>query len=195
MLCQKHSTLIYFSFLNQHEKKNCLLEIFAHAIVWNHGVLQNHIMYTNLILYEFVAQFLDVKTWSLASIISGVARGCGWQHIGAYVNLSAFYLFGIPVAVVLGFLLHLRGKGLWIGILGGAIVQTILLAIVTSCTNWQKQVCSSFYHLLTYRYGYSVSKGYNFCALRYRKLMLIHPRHFTISTCSLRVYVESRVSS
>ena len=81
-------------------------------------------------------------SFSLLFSFSGVARGCGWQHIGAYVNLGAFYLFGIPVAVVLGFLLHIGGKGLWIGILGGATVQTILLSIVTSCTNWQQQVCS-----------------------------------------------------
>ncbi|PPS06599.1 hypothetical protein GOBAR_AA14053 [Gossypium barbadense] len=69
----------------------------------------------------------------------GIARGCGWQHIGAYVNLAAFYLVGIPVATTLAFWLHLRGIGLWIGIQVGAFTQTILLAIVTSCINWEKQ--------------------------------------------------------
>jgi hypothetical protein len=44
------------------------------------------------------------------------------------------------VAVVLGFVLHLRGKGLWIGILAGTTVQATLLALVTAFTNWQKQV-------------------------------------------------------
>ena len=33
---------------------------------------------------------------------------------GAYVNLGAFYLVEMPVAVVLGFVVHLRAKGLWI---------------------------------------------------------------------------------
>jgi hypothetical protein len=73
-------------------------------------------------------------------VISGIARGCGWQHIGAYVNLGAFYLCGIPVAAALGFRTQLRGMGLWIGIQIGAFVQTILLCIITSCTNWKKQV-------------------------------------------------------
>ena len=73
-------------------------------------------------------------------VISGIARGCGWQHIGAYVNLGAFYLCGIPVAAALGFRTQLRGRGLWIGIQIGAFVQTILLCIITSCTNWKKQV-------------------------------------------------------
>ena len=70
----------------------------------------------------------------------GVARGTGWQHIGAYVNLGAFYLCGIPVAVALGFLTKLRGRGLWIGILTGAFLQSVMLSIITSCTNWEKQV-------------------------------------------------------
>ncbi|TYH25632.1 hypothetical protein ES288_A03G184800v1 [Gossypium darwinii] len=76
---------------------------------------------------------------SLQGVLSGIARGCGWQHIGAYVNLAAFYLVGIPVAATLAFWLHLRGIGLWIGIQVGAFTQTILLAIVTSCINWEKQ--------------------------------------------------------
>ena len=71
---------------------------------------------------------------------SGVARGTGWQHIGAYVNLGAYYLCGIPVAVVLGFMTKLRGKGLWIGIQTGVAIQTIVLCIIISCTNWEKQV-------------------------------------------------------
>ncbi|KAA8530603.1 hypothetical protein F0562_005312 [Nyssa sinensis] len=76
---------------------------------------------------------------SLNAVLSGVARGSGWQHLGAYVNLGAFYVVGIPVAVVLGFVLHLRGKGLWIGILTGSLVQFILLLLITIFTDWQKQ--------------------------------------------------------
>jgi hypothetical protein len=74
---------------------------------------------------------------------SGVARGSGWQHLGAYVNLGAFYLCGIPVAAVLGFLTKLRGKGLWIGIQIGSFVQTVMLSIITSCINWEVQVYPS----------------------------------------------------
>ncbi|GMP83559.1 hypothetical protein CsSME_00037427 [Camellia sinensis var. sinensis] len=65
--------------------------------------------------------------------------GSGWQHIGAYVNLGAFYLCGIPIAAILAFWVQLRGKGLWIGIQAGAFVQTIMLAIITRSTNWDKQ--------------------------------------------------------
>ncbi|XP_050221450.1 protein DETOXIFICATION 12-like [Mercurialis annua] len=82
---------------------------------------------------------LSFATSSLEAVLSGVARGCGWQHIGAYVNLGAFYLCGIPVAALLGFRLELRGVGLWIGVQVGAFAQIVLLSVVTGCVNWEKQ--------------------------------------------------------
>ncbi|KAJ6429833.1 hypothetical protein OIU84_021270 [Salix udensis] len=82
---------------------------------------------------------LSIIMDSLQAVLSGVARGCGWQNIGAYINLGAFQLCGIPVAAFLGFWLNLKGMGLWIGIQIGVFTQTVLLSIVTSCTNWEKQ--------------------------------------------------------
>ncbi|XP_042984910.1 protein DETOXIFICATION 12-like isoform X1 [Carya illinoinensis] len=82
---------------------------------------------------------LSIILDSIQGVLSGVARGSGWQHIGAYVNLGAFYLCGIPVAAVLGFWVQLRGRGLWIGIQTGSFVQTLLLFTITICTNWEKQ--------------------------------------------------------
>ncbi|XP_074365344.1 protein DETOXIFICATION 14-like [Apium graveolens] len=77
---------------------------------------------------------------SIQGILSGVARGTGWQRLGAYVNLGSYYLVGVPMALLLGFRLHLKAKGLWIGLVAGALVQSILLAIITSFTNWKKEV-------------------------------------------------------
>ncbi|KAK4763848.1 hypothetical protein SAY87_013286 [Trapa incisa] len=76
---------------------------------------------------------------SLQGCLSGIARGCGWQHIGAFVNLGAFYLCGIPIAAILAFKLKLKGVGLWLGVQSGAFVQNFLLSVITSCTNWEKQ--------------------------------------------------------
>ena len=73
---------------------------------------------------------------------SGVSRGCGWQHLGAYVNLGAFYLVGIPVALYFGFAMQLRAKGFWIGILAGGATQVTLLSVITVTTNWKKMVSS-----------------------------------------------------
>ncbi|KAI5591461.1 hypothetical protein BDE02_04G081600 [Populus trichocarpa] len=82
---------------------------------------------------------LSVIVDSLQTVLSGIARGCGWQHIGASINLGAYYFAGIPVAILLCFIFHLRGKGLWIGVLTGSTVQATLLGLITSLTNWKKQ--------------------------------------------------------
>lgn len=86
----------------------------------------------NQVVYTFVSK------WLLP--VAGIARGCGWQRIGAFINLGAYYFVGLPLSVVLCFVLHLRGKGLWIGLLVGTTVQVAMFALITAFTNWQKQV-------------------------------------------------------
>jgi Na+-driven multidrug efflux pump len=39
----------------------------------------------------------------------GVARGCGWQKIGACINLGAFYVVGVPAAYLAAFVLRAGG--------------------------------------------------------------------------------------
>ncbi|GAU24341.1 hypothetical protein TSUD_49300 [Trifolium subterraneum] len=81
---------------------------------------------------------LSVIFDSVQGVLAGVARGCGWQHLGVYVNLGAFYLCGIPAAAALAFWVQVGGKGLWIGIQVGAFVQCVLLSIITCCINWEQ---------------------------------------------------------
>ncbi|KAL3032466.1 hypothetical protein AAZX31_02G085500 [Glycine max] len=69
----------------------------------------------------------------------GIARGGGFQQIGAYVNLGAYYLVGVPLAFLLGFVLHFNAKGLWMGSLTGSVLQVIILTVVTVLTDWQKE--------------------------------------------------------
>uniref|UniRef100_A0A0D3HCI1 Protein DETOXIFICATION n=1 Tax=Oryza barthii TaxID=65489 RepID=A0A0D3HCI1_9ORYZ len=72
--------------------------------------------------------------------LSGVLTGCGKQKIGAHVNLGAFYLVGIPTAVLLAFVLHLNGEGLWLGIVCGSISKVGMLLFITLHTDWGKEV-------------------------------------------------------
>ncbi|KAF5456283.1 hypothetical protein F2P56_025782 [Juglans regia] len=83
-----------------------------------------------------VSHFFD----GLQSVFSGTAAGCGWQKIGAVVNLGAYYVVGIPTSIILAFVFHFGGKGLWAGIIVALFVQALSLAIITLCTDWEKEV-------------------------------------------------------
>ncbi|KDP20758.1 hypothetical protein JCGZ_21229 [Jatropha curcas] len=73
-------------------------------------------------------------------VLSGVAVGCGWQAFVAYVNVGCYYLVGIPVGCVLGFKFDFGAKGIWSGMIGGTVMQTIILLWVTFRTDWIKEV-------------------------------------------------------
>ncbi|KAK2439614.1 protein DETOXIFICATION [Trifolium repens] len=55
----------------------------------------------------------------------GVLAGCGWQKIGAYVNLGSFYVIGVPCAIVLAFFVHMHA-------------MTLLYIIFTILSNWEE---------------------------------------------------------
>ncbi|XP_027936405.1 protein DETOXIFICATION 14-like [Vigna unguiculata] len=100
---------------------------------------------------------LSVLLDCLHGTLSGIARGCGWQHLGAYVNLGAYYALGIPISAMLGFWFQFRGKGLWIGILTGAFCQTAMLLLITLCTNWKKQAIEARENI--FQRSFSVEDG------------------------------------
>ncbi|KAI5393032.1 protein DETOXIFICATION 33 [Lathyrus oleraceus] len=76
---------------------------------------------------------------SLQPILSGVAVGAGWQSLVAYINLGCYYAVGLPAGILLGFTFGLGAEGIWSGLIGGIVMQTIILIIVTSVTNWKKE--------------------------------------------------------
>ncbi|KAK8607141.1 hypothetical protein V6N13_052886 [Hibiscus sabdariffa] len=73
-------------------------------------------------------------------ILSGVAIGSGWQAIVAYVNLTTYYIIGLPIGCVLGFKTSLGVAGIWWGMLIGVFLQTATLIVLTARTNWNKEV-------------------------------------------------------
>ncbi|KAF3574197.1 hypothetical protein F2Q69_00063161 [Brassica cretica] len=73
------------------------------------------------------------------AVLNGVARGSGWQHIGAWNNVVAYYLVRAPFGLYLAFRRGFNGKGLWCGVVVGSAVQATILAIVTSSMNWKEQ--------------------------------------------------------
>ncbi|XP_050213533.1 protein DETOXIFICATION 40-like [Mercurialis annua] len=73
-------------------------------------------------------------------VLSGVAVGCGWQTFVAYVNVGCYYVVGIPLGCVLGFKFGFGVQGIWSGMIGGTLLQTLILLWVTFRTDWNKEV-------------------------------------------------------
>ncbi|XP_004238041.2 protein DETOXIFICATION 48 [Solanum lycopersicum] len=70
----------------------------------------------------------------------GVLRGSARPTIGANINLGSFYLVGMPVAILVGFILKKGFGGLWIGLLAAQASCAILMLYVLCKTDWKVQV-------------------------------------------------------
>eukprot|EP00644_Phytophthora_capsici_P018789 jgi/Phyca11/557556/estExt2_Genewise1Plus.C_PHYCAscaffold_1320023 len=62
----------------------------------------------------------------LNAVVQGIFRGAGKQNAAATVNAVSYYIFGIPVAGLLGFHFALGVEGLWLGFGFGIFVAASL---------------------------------------------------------------------
>ncbi|KAG4200598.1 hypothetical protein ERO13_A05G222500v2 [Gossypium hirsutum] len=69
-------------------------------------------------------------------VLSGVAVGSGWQSVVAFVNIGSYYLVGVPIGVLFGWL-QFGITGIWAGMLCGTVVQTLILAVITIKCKWE----------------------------------------------------------
>ncbi|XP_074589119.1 protein DETOXIFICATION 52-like [Curcuma longa] len=69
----------------------------------------------------------------------GVLRGSARPSRAAHINLGAFYLVGMPIAVGLGFWLRLGFVGLWTGLLAAQVCCAGLMLRAVSTTDWEAQ--------------------------------------------------------
>ncbi|KAJ7958075.1 Protein DETOXIFICATION [Quillaja saponaria] len=76
---------------------------------------------------------------SLQPILSGVAIGAGWRSLTAYINIACYYGVGLPAGILLGFKFDFGAEGIWSGMIGGICLQTIILIVVTSITDWRNE--------------------------------------------------------
>ncbi|KAJ7526121.1 hypothetical protein O6H91_17G082600 [Diphasiastrum complanatum] len=66
----------------------------------------------------------------------GVLRGSARPSTAANINLGSFYLVGMPVAVVLGFIWKFKFIGLWIGLMAAQATCLALMLLALIHTDW-----------------------------------------------------------
>lgn len=69
-------------------------------------------------------QFFD----GVQGVSAGALRGAGDVRIPFFVNVGAYWLFGLPLALVLGFSCGWGAAGFWWGLTAGIVVVAVLLA-------------------------------------------------------------------
>jgi len=60
--------------------------------------------------------------------------------LGALLNLSAYYIFGIPLGIYLAFKHHFGLHGLWIGLTFSLVYCSLIGTWVCVTTDWDKEV-------------------------------------------------------
>ncbi|PKI58819.1 hypothetical protein CRG98_020809 [Punica granatum] len=76
---------------------------------------------------------------SIQPVLHGVAVGAGWQVSVALINIGCYYIVGLPIGALLGYKFKLGARGIWIGMLIGCLVQTLVLLCVIFRANWRKE--------------------------------------------------------
>ncbi|KAK9209188.1 hypothetical protein WN944_001552 [Citrus x changshan-huyou] len=104
------------------------------ALTFGHNIWAGFFADSQEIVHEFASMtpflVISITFDTLQCILSGVARGCGWQHLAVWVNLATFYFIGMPLALLFGFKLNLHAKGLWIGLICGLAAQASSLFLI-----------------------------------------------------------------
>ncbi|KAL5558575.1 hypothetical protein UlMin_034786 [Ulmus minor] len=77
---------------------------------------------------------------SVQPVLSGVAVGSGWQAKVAYINLGCYYILGLPLGILMGWVFNIGVEGIWGGmIFGGTAIQTVILAVITIRSDWENE--------------------------------------------------------
>ncbi|KAG6845594.1 hypothetical protein H0H87_007273 [Tephrocybe sp. NHM501043] len=81
-------------------------------------------------------QFVD----AISAVTAAVLRATGRQSLGALLNMTAFYVFGLPIGIVLAFKCHLGLHGLWIGLATGLIYCAVVGTVICMRMDWKLEI-------------------------------------------------------
>ncbi|KAJ8604687.1 hypothetical protein CTAYLR_006541 [Chrysophaeum taylorii] len=94
----------------------------------------NAIRHAAMIAMPALSVYQVFDAWNAVS--GGVMRGAGRQETPAFIMLAAYYIFGIPAALVLAFARDYRLVGLWLGLTFGLVIASVMLGYGLLTLDW-----------------------------------------------------------
>ncbi|KAG2366411.1 MATE efflux family protein [Suillus spraguei] len=76
----------------------------------------------------------------VCAITSGILRARGKQFTGALLNISAYYVIGIPLGLWLAFKQDMQLAGLWCGLTAALLYSSTVGIWICLNTNWKREV-------------------------------------------------------
>ncbi|RLN62383.1 hypothetical protein BBJ28_00021788 [Nothophytophthora sp. Chile5] len=73
---------------------------------------------------------------ALNAVMQGVFRGTGRLMLGAYINLFAYFVIGLPFGVYLAFRMEMGVEGMWLGLTAGIFFGCIVSLVKIWETDW-----------------------------------------------------------
>ncbi|XP_041626072.1 multidrug and toxin extrusion protein 2 isoform X4 [Vulpes lagopus] len=74
---------------------------------------------------------------AICCVYGGVLRGTGKQAFGAIANAVMYYVIGLPLGIVLTFVVRMRIMGLWLGMLACGLLAAAAFAVYTARMDWK----------------------------------------------------------
>ncbi|THG09964.1 hypothetical protein TEA_006280 [Camellia sinensis var. sinensis] len=82
----------------------------------------------------------DIQVRLTLCYFQGVAVGADWQFLVAFINTGCYYVVGLPMGALLGYVFKPSAKGIWAGMFVGGLLQTVILLLSIIRTNWNEEV-------------------------------------------------------
>ena len=67
---------------------------------------------------------------------TGIVRALHKQFLASIATLCCYYIFGMPLALLLGFKYEFGVKGFWLGFTFALVLQDVIVTIIILCANW-----------------------------------------------------------
>eukprot|EP01084_Bolivina_argentea_P135239 238353_1 len=79
---------------------------------------------------------ISITAYSIAMCFLGIFVSVGRLARGGTFMLIGYYVFGLVLAIVLGYVAEWKFYGIWFGYCGGFLIWCLLSALYWACTNW-----------------------------------------------------------